>query len=191
MRREESLGFRFPETRACEGNAFDVTDHILDLHGPRMRLHKDHPPRLFLSLLLFSRVSLFFFSSFPSRTFASSSFARLSSRISLVVRETLLRPSRCRLRLLLLLLASLSFSLPGLPRRHRPALSRPAFCLILSRFRDTSSRMSKGDEMRRLVGFHGDQPACTGISRLNRRRLSRRALARLANRRDGRGTTRR
>jgi len=40
--------------------------------------------------------------------------------------------------------------------------------------------------MRRLVGFHGDQPACTGISRLNHR-LSRRAFARLAKRRGRHG----
>lgn len=129
---------------------FDVTHHILDLHGPCTFLHKDHlsclyrlsfPPNI---ILLFS-VAYFH----PSFFFAASSLS--SARLSFALCDPIF------------LLAPLSFSLPGLPRRHHPPLSRPilphppAFAV-----RDTSSRMSKGDEMRRLVSMETNQLASPG-----------------------------
>lgn len=53
----------------------------------------------------------------------------------------------------------------SLPRHYSPfALSLSLFLSVLphpaaSAVRDTPSRMSEGDEMRRLIGFHGNQPA--------------------------------
>lgn len=172
-----SFDFRFQ-------NAYERHFDITILHGPF--LHKNHF-RLFLSLFFSSQYHSFFsvanafalVSLFPFCT-SRCLLPRLPRypRDSFALRESRLPPR-----------ASLSFSLPGLPRRHHPPLPRPGLPHPpASSVRDTSSGMSKGDEMRRLVGFHGDQPACTGMSRLNRRRLSRLALARLANRR---GTTRR
>jgi len=162
-----SLGFRFPETYSCEERFWRNRPH------PRSsRIVYDSFTKI-SSLVCFCR---FFFpryySLFFPHTFISSFFATLSVVSSRISPSSSARPSFA-LRDPIFLLAPLSFSLPGLPRRHHPPLSRPVLPRPpASAVRDTSSRMSKGDEMRRLVGFHGYQPACTGISRLNHRRLS-------------------
>lgn len=59
-------------------------------------------------------------------------------------------------RSVFLLASSVSFSLP---RRYSPLALSPLPHPATSAVRDTPSRMSEGDEMRRLIGFHGNQPA--------------------------------
>lgn len=132
---------------------------------------------LFLShTFLSSQYSFFFSVAYFHPSFFFAAFA-VSSRILLVIRETLFRPLRSHLpsRASVFLTSWSTASSPP-SSLSRPVLPHPPASAV----RDTSSRMSKGDEMRRLVGFHGDQPACTGISRLNRRRLSRRSAPRRA-----------
>lgn len=147
---------------------FDVTDHILSLfmHYIRSSFTKIISPT---SIACPFHPILFFFP-FSVAYFHPPFFSAASSLSSAKLSFAFCAP--------VFPLAPLSFSLPG-PRRHHPPLSRPVLPHPpTSAVRDTSSRVSKGDEMRRLVGFHGDQPACTGISRLNRRRLSRHAASR-------------
>lgn len=125
-----------------------------------------------VSIFPFLPILFFFFVTYSHLSFFSAALA-VSSRILLVLRERPFRPLRSHLSSR----ASVSLtSWSTAPSPPSALLTRP----LASAVRDTSSRMSKGDEMRRLVGFHGDQPACTGISRLNHRCLSRRVALSLS-----------
>lgn len=98
--------------------------------------------------LAISFLSEYFF--FLRCSFSSSCIIFLSFIFSLRSRHPQnSRPSRLSVFLLASspLFSSLSLFLSVLPH---PAASA---------VRDTPSRMSEGDEMRRLIGFHGNQPA--------------------------------
>lgn len=110
VRVRSDLVRRFGSQELTRGT-FDVTDYILDLYVTVLLTRRDHlSPPVFLP-------------PFPSSQYSSSSVARF--RLSLPFPSS---PAKLSFALCdpVFLLAPLSFSLPGPPRRHHPPLSRPA-----------------------------------------------------------------